>query len=217
MFLSGRPLWVNRELNAADAFVAAWLPGSEGAGVADVLFGTRAPTGRLSFSWPKTCEGKPLNSAAGALFPLGHGLGFDGAGALPPLDETCAALTQDAGAVWFGNGRLAAQVQARAEDAPLPDLRGAGGGIAATGVDRRAQEDARRIAFGPGARLTLTGPESGAAWRITYLVNQRPAGPVTATAGVRRSTSRRGSPSPRARAGARWCSPPPASAPRAVP
>ena len=39
VFLSGRPLWVNPYLNAADAFVAAWLPGSEGGGVADVLFG----------------------------------------------------------------------------------------------------------------------------------------------------------------------------------
>src|SRR5262249_23090163 len=60
VFLSGRPLWVNRELNAAQAFVAAWLPGSEGGGVADLLF--RRPDGRiahdfrgkLSFSWPKT-------------------------------------------------------------------------------------------------------------------------------------------------------------------
>src|SRR6202034_1824559 len=40
IFLSGRPLWVNPYINASDAFVAAWLPGSEGEGVADVLFGT---------------------------------------------------------------------------------------------------------------------------------------------------------------------------------
>ena len=46
-----------------------------------------------------------------------------------------------------------------------------------------AQEDARRITFGPGAKLTLTGPDSGAAWRISYLVGSRPAGPVTVTAG----------------------------------
>lgn len=183
VFLSGRPLWVNRELNAADAFVAAWLPGSEGAGVADVLFGARAPTGRLSFSWPATCEGTPVNGPEGALFPFGYGLGFDGGGQLAALDETCAALTQDAGAVWFGNGRLGPQVQALAGDVLLADLRGAGGGIAASGIDRRAQEDARRIAFGPGARLTLMGPESGEAWRIAYLVTQRPAGSVTVTAG----------------------------------
>lgn len=183
VFLSGRPLWVNRELNAADAFVAAWLPGSEGAGVADVLFGARAPSGKLSFSWPKTCEGAPLNSADGALFPLGFGLGYGAASPLDTLDETCAALTHDTGATWFASGKLGARVQAVADNALLPDLRGSGNGIVVTGVDRRAQEDARRIAFGPGAKISLTGPASGAAWRISYSVTSRPAGPVTVTAG----------------------------------
>lgn len=183
VFLSGRPLWVNRELNAADAFVAAWLPGSEGAGVADILFGQRRPTGRLSFSWPATCEGAPVNDAQAALFPVGFGLAFESARTLLPLDETCAALNADTGAVWFANGKLGMQVQAVADNALLPDLRGGGNGITATGLDRRAQEDARRIAFAPGAKLTLTGPESGAAWRIAYQVSQRPAGPVTVTAG----------------------------------
>lgn len=184
VFLSGRPLWVNRELNAADAFVAAWLPGSEGSGVADVLFGKAQPTGRLSFSWPKTCEGNPLNSADGALFPVGYGLGFAAPRiAQVPLDETCAALTSDAGAAWFASGKLGAQVQAVADNALLPDLRGSGNGIVATGTDRRAQEDARRIAFGPGAKLTVSGPASTAAYRVSYLVVNRPAGPVTVTAG----------------------------------
>jgi len=62
VLLSGRPLWVNAELNAADSFVAAWLPGPEGEGVADVLF--RAPDGsvrydfrgKLPFSWPRACR-----------------------------------------------------------------------------------------------------------------------------------------------------------------
>ena len=49
VFLSGRPLWMNRELNAADAFVAAWLPGSEGAGVADVLL--RGKDGKTPVSY----------------------------------------------------------------------------------------------------------------------------------------------------------------------
>lgn len=183
VFLSGRPLWVNREINVADAFVASWLPGSEGAGVADVLFGQRPATGRLSFSWPASCEGTPVNTPEGALFPLGYGLDLNAAVRLAPLDETCNALTADTGAVWFASGRLGAQVQAVADNAVLPDLRGAGNGITATGVDRKAQEDARRIAFAPGAKLTLTGPESGAAWRIAYQVSQRPRSGVTVTAG----------------------------------
>lgn len=184
VFLSGRPLWVNRELNAADAFVASWLPGSEGAGVADVLFGAAQPSGRLSFNWPGVCEGGGVHQGKDTLFGMGYGLRYDAPSpALFPADETCAALTHDAGATWFANGKLGAQVQAVADNALLPDLRGAGNGVVVTGVDRKAQEDARRIAFGPGTKLSLTGPDSGAAWRISYLVSSRPAGPVTVTAG----------------------------------
>lgn len=183
VFLSGRPLWVNRELNAADAFVAAWLPGSEGAGVADVLFGKRPATGRLSFSWPAHCEGTPVNGPQGALFGLGYGLDLVSTATLAPLDETCAALVADTGATWFASGKLGARVQAVADNAVLPDLRGGGNGITATGLDRRAQEDARRIVFAPGAKFALTGPDSSAGWRITYSVNARPDAPVTVTAG----------------------------------
>ena len=50
VFISGRPMWVNAELNASDAFVAAWLPGSEGIAVADVLFGEHDFKGKLPFS-----------------------------------------------------------------------------------------------------------------------------------------------------------------------
>jgi beta-glucosidase len=53
VMVSGRPLVTNEELEASDAFVAAWLPGSEGQGVADVLFGDHPFTGKLSFSWPR--------------------------------------------------------------------------------------------------------------------------------------------------------------------
>ncbi|MCL9981692.1 MAG: exo 1,3/1,4-beta-D-glucan glucohydrolase [Erythrobacter sp.] len=183
VFLSGRPLWMNRELNAADAFVAAWLPGSEGAGVADVLFGKQAATGRLSFSWPARCDGTPVNGPEGALFGLGYGLDLASTSQLAPLDETCAALTADSGAAWFTSGKLGMRVQAVADNAVLPDLRGVGNGITATGIDRKAQEDARRIAFAKGAKLTLSGPDSEAGWRITYQVNARPGAPVTVTAG----------------------------------
>ncbi len=61
VFVSGRPLHVNKELNLSDAFVAAWLPGSEGAGVADVLFGEHEFSGKLSFSWPSADCQTPYN------------------------------------------------------------------------------------------------------------------------------------------------------------
>jgi beta-glucosidase len=93
VFLSGRPMWVNPEINASDAFVAAWLPGSEGEGVADVLFRGREHfdfTGRLAFSWPLTAmpvrfdaEGK----VSGELFARGWGLDYGKAGVSRRLPE----------------------------------------------------------------------------------------------------------------------------------
>ncbi len=177
VFLSGRPLWVNRELNAADAFVASWLPGSEGAGVADVLFGKREATGRLSFSWPGTCEGKPLNSPEGALFALGYGLSLSEAVELPTLDESCGFIGADAGADWYSNGRLAAGITAIAGEGSLPNLRGEAGGVVAQGFDKDRQEDAREISFGPGAQLTLSGEGEGALV-ISYSIDRAPAGKV---------------------------------------
>ncbi len=77
VLVSGRPLVVNRELALSRAFVAAWLPGSEGAGVADVLFGDHDFTGRLSFSWPADEEGNPnRDGGVQPLFPYGFGLGY---------------------------------------------------------------------------------------------------------------------------------------------
>ena len=80
VMISGRPMVVNRELAAASAFVAAWLPGSEGRGVADVLFGDFDFQGRLSFSWPASIEdisaGRQKNHIP--LFPFGYGLTYLG-------------------------------------------------------------------------------------------------------------------------------------------
>ncbi|MGC1548676.1 MAG: glycoside hydrolase family 3 protein, partial [Rhodanobacter sp.] len=85
VFLSGRPLWVNREINAANAFVAAWLPGSEGGGVADVLLRTRDGKvahdfhGKLSYSWPRTAMQTSLNVSQpnyDPQFAYGYGLTY---------------------------------------------------------------------------------------------------------------------------------------------
>ncbi len=95
VLLSGRPLWLNAELNAADSFVAAWLPGPEGGGIADVLF--RTPDGairydfrgRLSFSWPRSPRPPALRRHRGEppLFPYGYGLRYRDDGELPQLPE----------------------------------------------------------------------------------------------------------------------------------
>ena len=67
ILFSGRPLVVDEILGKADAFVAAWLPGTEGDGIADVLFGDYKPTGKLSRAWPRH---------SGAGFPYGFGLSY---------------------------------------------------------------------------------------------------------------------------------------------
>jgi beta-glucosidase len=77
VLISGRPLIVNEVLNGADAFVAAWLPGTEGQGIADVLFGDYKPAGKLSYSWPRSIDQLPLNGNSAnytPLFRVGYGL-----------------------------------------------------------------------------------------------------------------------------------------------
>ena len=106
IFISGRPLWVNPEINASDAFVAAWLPGSEGEGIADVLFkaadGT-APfdfTGRLAFSWPATPMPVTFDArgrVSGALYANSFGLNYHGglaASTSPGDDHKLAEVPQ---------------------------------------------------------------------------------------------------------------------------
>ncbi len=78
ILLSGRPLLINQELAEAAAFVAAWLPGSEGRGVADVLFGDHDFQGKLSFSWPKKPQAE-INlgdQAYDPLFAFGYGMTY---------------------------------------------------------------------------------------------------------------------------------------------
>lgn len=183
VFLSGRPLWMNREINAADAFAAAWLPGGEGAGVADVLFGARDATGRLSFSWPSACGGTPLNSADGALFPLGYGLSFEADGALAPLDETCEALLVGDSLDWFSSGRLGEGVTVRAGAIDVPQMRGNTDLVSLRGVDKDAQEDARELSFKAGGSIDIDGTGEDQAFRIVYQVTDRPTGTVLLSSG----------------------------------
>jgi beta-glucosidase len=101
VLLSGRPLYANDLMNLSDSFVAAWLPGSEGKGVADVLFRkadgkiNHPFTGTLSFSWPKSpCQAR-LNAGDAdyaPLFPLGYGLKYGSTsqvGTLTDIPSAC--------------------------------------------------------------------------------------------------------------------------------
>ncbi|MET8851372.1 glycoside hydrolase family 3 N-terminal domain-containing protein [Amycolatopsis sp. NPDC004625] len=76
--VSGRPLDIAAQLPSFRGLVAAWLPGSEGAGVADVLYGDYNPTGKLSFTWPNSSSQEPINTGDGkqGLFPYGFGLSY---------------------------------------------------------------------------------------------------------------------------------------------
>ncbi len=164
VFLSGRPLWVNREINAANAFVAAWLPGSEGAGIADVLL--RGSDGRvqhdfkgkLSFSWPRTATQYANNVGQkdyDPLFAFGFGLTYADNGDLAALPEA-SGVTGNEGAtgVFFARGDAGPGMALRLEQAAgqgltvtrvpdaLPDDR-----LKITGVDHLAQEDGRRLAW----------------------------------------------------------------------
>jgi beta-glucosidase len=82
VLFSGRPLILTSILDDVDALIAAWLPGTEGDGIADVLFGKYKPTGKLSVTWPRSMADIPINlgakgqKPAGALFEYGFGLSY---------------------------------------------------------------------------------------------------------------------------------------------
>ena len=148
VLLSGRPLWVNPELNASDAFVAAWLPGGESEGVADLLVAgkTGAPaydfTGRLSFPWPATAMPVTYDAqdhVSGALFARGYGLDSAHPATVPTLSEQADIPAKWASVdTFYGAGHViapwsiyltdtAAQVRLTrdAQDSPAKALRAA--------------------------------------------------------------------------------------------
>ena len=181
VFLSGRPLWMNREINAADAFVAAWLPGSEGGGVADVLL-RRADgsvaydfTGKLSFSWPRTAVQFRNNVGMPGydpLFAYGHGLRYGDDGELAALPEDSGVTGEDAApgrylvrgrpasghALYAGTDTAAASPGTRID--PLP-WTSADGRLQVRAVDRLAQEDALKFESSAAHTLRLRAESDG--------------------------------------------------------
>jgi beta-glucosidase len=186
VFLSGRPLWVNPELNQSDAFVAAWFPGSEGAGIADVLVGgsegkPRADfTGKLAFSWPKTAAQFVLNRGAPGydpLFPFGYGLSYASRGTVPQLSEVAgidASLSNTS--LFFARGKVPAPFQLSLDAA-----------ITRTAVDSAtAQEGAVQLAWKGKGTAKITGPDLALTretngdlnLQVTYRVSKAATGPV---------------------------------------
>ena len=156
VFLSGRPLWVNQHINASDAFVAAWLPGSEGGGIADVLYGKADFRGRLSFSWPKRATQFGLNVGSpdyDPLFPYGYGLSYAHPGTVGFLSTNSGiAINSDIPfGTWFSRGRVGTGLI----------LATPGSGLQLSAVDRSAQEDSRRVLWngtGDGALAVTSTP-----------------------------------------------------------
>jgi beta-glucosidase len=190
VFLSGRPLWTNPEINASDAFVAAWLPGSEGGGVADVLVadkGGKPPRdfqGKLGFSWPKRADQGPLNRGQPGYdpqFAYGYGLSYAQAGKVGVLPEDPGQVAV-AGSVdrYFIAGRT-----------PAPwamDFLGAGGVKA---IDAGAQENGRQAVWTGQGMLAIHGPPvdlsrqttGDMAVQVRYRVDAAPTKPVTMSIG----------------------------------
>lgn len=157
IFLSGRPLWTNPHINASDAFVAAWLPGSEGGGVADVLIGDkdgharRDFRGRLSFSWPSRADripGHRSDENYAPQFAYGYGLSYAQPAELPTLSEDLGVRGEARNLErYFLKGR---------EQAPWRfQLSGA---VVQTTTDAGAQENGRRLDWSGVGAFAVAGP-----------------------------------------------------------
>jgi len=169
VFLTGRPLWMNREINAADAFVVAWLPGSEGEGIADVLLRNRDGGiahdfhGKLAYAWPLNAAQVPVAAVARGehpQFPYGFGLTYADHGNTAPLSEDAGiALSSAQSGVYFTHGKPAQgfvmrltgangeAMNVQAMPAATPD-----GSLRISALDYKAQEDARSLGWsGTGA------------------------------------------------------------------
>jgi len=196
VMLTGRPLYVNPALNLADAFVVAWLPGSEGEGLSDVLFADKHGqprfdfTGKLPAAWPRAAQ-----IADGVLYPRGYGLTYhSGDRNWAPLAELAAAKGGGDARVWFANGIPASgwslrvlgdTNETRITTVPAKALDGR---MTVTATDFKVQEGARRftvtggnahVVLDPPALIDLARETNGDA---LVLVTMRNFGPATTAA-----------------------------------
>jgi beta-glucosidase len=179
VFLSGRPMFAGKLINQSDAFVAAWLPGTQGRGVADVLVASadgkpqRDFTGRLPFAWPANA----ISPIKNPLFDTGYGLSYAKPGTLAVVNEDAgvdlSSLAQNTNFVVRGK-------------IPAPWHLGIDGAISTRSVDLSAQEDARQFSWNTDGMFAINGPvvdlltqlDAGASLSIEWRVDQLGNGPV---------------------------------------
>ncbi len=200
VFVAGRPLFVNDLLNMSDAFVAAWLPGSEGKGVADLLIGKRYDfTGKLSFSWPKSACQTELNAGQPnytPLFGLGYGLRKGQQSRLGQLDASFAAGGCGVSNIFpvFSQADRTSYplaIRSGAEHKALgADLNSTFSlpGISAQTTQVNTQQDAKQFTWsGPasfeakGSKPMVLSPQvlKNGVLRFDVIVSKAPAGPVS--------------------------------------
>lgn len=204
VFLTGRPLWINAELNSSDAFVVAWLPGTEGGGIADVLVANKNNqpnydfTGRLSFDWPNS-ELNPGNSAlpvSSLLLKRGDGLSYgdspiisDSLNDMPIPDKAIADQ------IIFSGSVRAPWLAYLGDESDWQTVISGNRAVSAFGrlsvatVDGYVQEDSRSLVwtgernsqfyFQSETALDLTKlAEKDASLVLTYRIDKRPQGKV---------------------------------------
>ena len=175
VFLSGRPMWTNPEINNSDSFIAAWLPGSEGGGIADMLFKTDNSydfKGKLSFTWPSSAL---VSEKKETLFNLGYGLTYQSNDQLPLLSENSGLENSDIAStgiyfskgasvppwdLWLISGELEKQV------ASFPT---SVGGLIVSKTDHLAQEDALRINWTQADETRYQPSNEGDYFRISTI------------------------------------------------
>ncbi len=204
VFLSGRPMWTNPEINLSDAFIAAWLPGSEGGGVSDLLFQRDSSfdfTGRLSFTWPNTANVKTNTASMDeeALFKLGYGLSYRDKTAIAELSEisglerTAIASTgnfYEKGAPVAPWGLFLRSDQLIKQIASYPT---SVGGLLVSKTDHEAQEDALRLKWTKNdydqVRLSASNPsdmsrQATGAMELAFVAKSYSGKPATIKVGM---------------------------------
>jgi beta-glucosidase len=160
IFISGRPMWVNAEINASDAFVAAWLPGSEGKALADVLLTTADNNiqhdfkGKLSFSWPNSPDQivNRFDEDYQPLLPYGFGLKYGDKDILADnLSEKFDVAVSHQQETQIFNGKVTKPWQmvlfSEQEESVIESNSNQLSGITYRTIDKLVQEDAFRLQF----------------------------------------------------------------------